>query len=135
MIMRFPAGLHRDRCLPSRCKCSSVAAQAPADSTAHHIAVSLVPETQMPSAGSDVTIGNRDAAGRRMAWLLGEPWRCGLPLKIDWNLPQGASAGPPAYPVPSTLLISGMMNHVYEDPYALLLPIHIPDDARPAQGY
>jgi DsbC/DsbD-like thiol-disulfide interchange protein len=110
---------------------TSVAAQAREDPTAHHIAVSLVPETRVPSAGSDVTIAieMRPAKGWHGYWE--NPGDAGLPLKIDWNLPQGTSAGVPVYPVPSTLVISGMMSHVYEGPYALLLPIHIPDGLSP----
>src|SRR5690606_16574610 len=29
-------------------------------------------------------------------------------------------------PVPQTLLVDGLMNHVYEHPYALLVPLRIP---------
>ncbi len=85
----------------------------------------------MPSAGSDVTIAieMRPATGWHGYWE--NPGDAGFALKIDWDLPQGASAGAPEYPVPSTLVISGMMNHVYEHPYALLLPLHIPGGARP----
>jgi DsbC/DsbD-like thiol-disulfide interchange protein len=110
---------------------ASVVAQVPADSAALHIAVSLVPETRVPSAGSDVTIAieMRPATGWHGYWE--NPGDAGFPLKIDWDLPRGASAGAPAYPVPSTLIISGMMNHVYEHPYALLLPLHVPGGARP----
>ena len=35
-------------------------------------------------------------------------------------------AGDPAYPVPGTLLLAGLMNHVYEKPYALLVPLDVP---------
>jgi DsbC/DsbD-like thiol-disulfide interchange protein len=109
----------------------SVAAEAPSDSATHHVAVSLVPESRMPAAGSEVTIAidMRPAKGWHGYWE--NPGDAGLPLKIDWRLPQGASAGAPVYPVPSTLVISGMMNHVYEYPYALLLPLRIPVGAGP----
>src|SRR5262249_34294181 len=32
----------------------------------------------------------------------------------------------PAYPVPTTLVIAGLINHVFDKPYALLVPLHIP---------
>ncbi|MFM5923878.1 MAG: protein-disulfide reductase DsbD family protein [Novosphingobium sp.] len=39
--------------------------------------------------------------------------------------------GPLQYPVPSTLLLSGLMNHVYERDYAVLTTLRLPDSARP----
>ena len=38
---------------------------------------------------------------------------------------------PLRYPVPETLLISGLMNHVYEHDYAVLTSLKVPADARP----
>ncbi|MBS0502245.1 MAG: thioredoxin family protein, partial [Proteobacteria bacterium] len=50
---------------------------------------------------------------------------------IRWALPAGASVGTFRYPVPQTLLIAGLMNHVYEQEYALLAPLTVPKDAAP----
>ena len=57
------------------------------------------------------------------------PGDAGYGMELDWSLPPGWSVGEPAYPVPQTLLISGLMNHVYEGPYALLVPLAVPEDA------
>lgn len=108
---------------------ASAAAQTPADPSAHHIAVSLVPETRTPAPGSEITLAieMRPAAGWHGYWR--NPGDAGFPPKIDWTLPTGASVGEPDYPVPQALAIAGLMNHVYERPYALLVPFRIPADA------
>src|SRR5690606_30064774 len=50
-------------------------------------------------------------------------------MQLDWNLPEGWRAGEPLYPVPQKLLIAGLMNHVYEGEYAVLVPIEVPGQA------
>lgn len=59
------------------------------------------------------------------------PGDAGLGMTTEWNLPAGAKAGALRYPVPGTLLISGLMNHVYKAEYAVLVPLSLPADARP----
>ena len=60
-------------------------------------------------------------------WL--NPGDAGLGMTIDWRLPQGWEAGEPLYPVPKTLMIGGLMNHIYEGDYAVLIPIDVPLEA------
>jgi DsbC/DsbD-like thiol-disulfide interchange protein len=59
------------------------------------------------------------------------PGDAGFGMTLKWTLPAGASTGELRYPVPETLIISGLMNHVYEHDYALLLPLTLPADAVP----
>lgn len=59
------------------------------------------------------------------------PGDAGLGLSPSWTLPAGAKAGELAYPVPSTLIVGGLMNHVYEHDYAVLTTLTLPADARP----
>ncbi len=91
-----------------------------------HILTALVPESDTPAAGTRTTlaIAMTPQPGWHGYWKT--PGDSGLPTKIDWTLPAGAKAGDPAYPVPGTLLIAGLMNHVYEKPYALLVPLDVP---------
>jgi DsbC/DsbD-like thiol-disulfide interchange protein/cytochrome c biogenesis protein CcdA len=91
-----------------------------------HIAASLVPESSRPAAGRRTTlaIAMVPQPGWHGYWRT--PGDSGFPMKIDWTLPRGAAAGEPAYPVPGTLVIAGLMNHVYEKPYALLVPVEVP---------
>ncbi|AKH44257.1 DsbC/DsbD-like thiol-disulfide interchange protein/cytochrome c biogenesis protein CcdA [Altererythrobacter atlanticus] len=58
------------------------------------------------------------------------PGDAGYGMELDWNLPEGWEAGEPDYPVPETLVISNLMNHVYEGDYAVLVPISVPADAQ-----
>lgn len=96
----------------------------PAD--VHHLAITLVAETDSPKPGSDVTVAldTRPEAGWHGYWS--NPGDAGFPDKLDWTLPQGITAGAPAYPMPSQLLIAGLMNYVYEKPYAPLVTLHVP---------
>ena len=103
-------------------------AQAPGGS--NHIAAELVAESAA-APGKTVTLAfhMRPAKGWHGYWL--NPGDAGLGMTADWTLPAGASAGALAYPVPKTLLISGLMNHVYEEDYAVLVPLTLPADAQP----
>lgn len=97
-----------------------------------HIAASLVPESLMPAPGKRTTlaISMIPQPGWHGYWQT--PGDSGFPLHAAWTLPAGVKAGDLAYPVPGTLVIAGLMNHVYEKPYALLVPLDIP--AGLAQG-
>lgn len=54
------------------------------------------------------------------------PGDAGLGMTLDWELPAGWSAGEPLYPIPQRLVIGGLMNHVYEGAYTVLVPISVP---------
>ena len=57
------------------------------------------------------------------------PGDAGYGMDLAWHLPPGWSAGEPHYPVPQTLEIAGLMNHVYESDYAVLVPLNVPAGA------
>jgi len=54
------------------------------------------------------------------------PGDAGQPASVEWTLPAGATAGPLRYPVPQHLLISGLMNYVFERDHALLTELRLP---------
>lgn len=58
------------------------------------------------------------------------PGDAGYGMELDWSLPDGWQAGEPLYPVPQRLVISGLMNHIYEGDYAVLVPVAVPETAR-----
>jgi thiol:disulfide interchange protein len=96
-----------------------------------HIAASLVAESSRPAPGSKVTMALFMQPEKGWHGYWDNPGDAGLGLTIDWDLPGGATASPLRYPVPRRLLISGLMNHVYETDYALLFDLTVPSDARP----
>ncbi len=100
-------------------------AQSPSD-PGPHLQMRLVAETDQPRAGGSVTlaIDTRPQPGWHGYWK--NPGDAGFPATFKWTLPAGVSAGEVAYPVPATLLIAGLMNYVYERPYAPLVDLRIP---------
>jgi DsbC/DsbD-like thiol-disulfide interchange protein/cytochrome c biogenesis protein CcdA len=58
------------------------------------------------------------------------PGDAGLGMDLRLDLPEGWRAGEHLYPVPETLLIAGLMNHIYEGQYAVLVPVSVPEDAQ-----
>jgi DsbC/DsbD-like thiol-disulfide interchange protein/cytochrome c biogenesis protein CcdA len=51
------------------------------------------------------------------------PGDAGVGLQLDLDLPPDWEVGEPLYPVPRRLVISGLMNHIYEGPYTVLVPV------------
>ena len=92
-----------------------------------HLAIRLAAESIQPKAGGEVTLAldTRPETGWHGYWS--NPGDAGFPAKLDWTLPRGVTAGLPAYPVPTTLLIAGLMNYVYEAPYAPLVTLKVPN--------
>ncbi|WP_299650686.1 thioredoxin family protein [Sphingomonas bacterium] len=91
-----------------------------------HVAIELVAETVRPAAGSSVTLAFASTPEREWHgyWINGGD--AGVPTVATWTLPAGVTAGPLQYPVPGRLLVSGLMNYVYERPYAHLVELRVP---------
>ena len=101
---------------------------APTLAHARGIEPELVAEhSARPGAEVELAIHMRTRPGWHGYWL--NPGDAGLPMAIDWKLPSGASVGPLRYPVPTRLTIAGLMNYVYEEDYAVLLRLKVPQGA------
>ena len=96
-----------------------------------HIATALIAETDRPPAGSTVSLAIQmiPEPGWHGYWK--NPGDSGIEPTVRWTLPQGATAGPLEYPVPERLIVGGLMNYVYEGPYALLLKLKVPQGLAP----
>ena len=107
-----------------------VAPRALAQTPATHITAELVAERGSAAAGQTIQLGvsMEPDQGWHGYWLNGGD--AGFAMQFKWALPTGAKVGEPRYPVPQTLLINGLMNHVYEHDYALLVPFTLPAGAR-----
>jgi len=106
-------------------------ALAPAYAQPTHIAPRLVAESAAPPPGGTTAIALTMAPekGWHGYWTNGGD--AGFGLRVKWNAPEGVTIGPFRYPVPEPLILFGMMNHVYEHPYALLAEVKVDDGVAP----
>ena len=95
------------------------------------IAASLVPESAVVVPGETVTLAltMRPAPGWHGYWK--NPGDSGMETQIAWELPAGLTAGEIQYPVPDRLIVSGLMNYVYEGDYAQLIDVRVPTGLAP----
>jgi DsbC/DsbD-like thiol-disulfide interchange protein/cytochrome c biogenesis protein CcdA len=119
------------RLLPVLCRLLFLALlPVPAMAAPSHIAAQLVPPpTAAPGEEAMLAIHMKPEKGWHGYWT--NPGDAGFGMQLDWSLPEGSSLGKPQYPVPHTLIVSGLMNHVYESDYAVLVPFTPPADAAP----
>ena len=95
---------------------------------ANHIAARLIAEH--PAApGETITLAVHFTPEPHYHGYWQNPGDAGLGTELIWTGP--GKAGTPRYPVPETLLISGLMNHVFQSDYALLIPYTLPTTAQP----
>ena len=78
----------------------------------------------VPGGSAELAIFMRVKPGWHGYWL--NPGDAGLPMSVEWQLPEGWSVGSLRYPVPRKLLVSGIVNYVYEADYAVLTSIKVP---------
>ncbi len=90
-----------------------------------HIAARLVAEgPAVPGKPLTLAIAFDPEPGWHGYWI--NPGDAGYGMTLDWHLPAGWEPGAPQYPVPQRLEIGGLMNHVYEGPYAVLVDVAVP---------
>jgi DsbC/DsbD-like thiol-disulfide interchange protein/cytochrome c biogenesis protein CcdA len=103
-------------------------AQLAQPSSTHHLAAELVAEgPARPGETLTLALHFRPEPGWHGYWS--NPGDAGLGMRLEWSLPEDWRAGEPLYPVPHQLLIAGLMNHVYEGEYAVLVPVTVPKNA------
>ena len=107
------------------------AAQAQPAQPGRNIAASLIPESAIVVPGRTVTLAlaMRPSPGWHGYWK--NPGDSGMETQIAWQLPSGLAAGPIQYPVPDRLIVSGLMNYVYEGEYAQLIDLRVPAGMAP----
>ncbi len=90
-----------------------------------NVPATLQSETAAPAPGQALTVAFVMKPKPGWHGYFENPGDAGFGMQLDWDLPQGVTAGKPRYPVPETLIISGLMNYVYERPYAVLVDLQI----------
>ena len=81
----------------------------------------------VPGGEVELAIVMHTTPGWHGYWL--NPGDAGLPMKIEWQLPDGASLAPLRFPVPDRLLVAGIVNYVYERDHAILTRLKVPEGA------
>ncbi len=110
--------------------CWLTLAGTPAAAEGPHIRASLLAERPaQPGETISLAVLMQPDKGWHGYWT--NPGDAGLPITLEWTLPSGAGTGPLQFPVPQTLLVQGLMNHVYEHDYAVLVPFTVPKEAAP----
>ncbi len=92
-----------------------------------HTSIEIIAESMAPAAGQPVTIGLAltPRPGWHTYWL--NPGDAGAATRVAWALPPGTPEPQPLrYPVPETLIVSGLMNYVYAHPNVLLTTLTPP---------
>ncbi|MFC4291459.1 protein-disulfide reductase DsbD family protein [Sphingorhabdus arenilitoris] len=102
-----------------------MAVQAQLPGAPLNVPATLEAETMTPAPGGEVTLAfvMRPKPKWHGYWENGGD--AGVGMNLQWDLPPGVTAQPLRYPVPKTLIIAGLMNYVYEKPYALLANLKI----------
>ncbi|PCD02908.1 thiol:disulfide interchange protein [Sphingomonas spermidinifaciens] len=96
-----------------------------------HLAIELVAESDSPAPGGEVTLAlaSKPDPGWHGYWK--NPGDAGIETTLAWTLPGGVTAGPLEYPVPHRLVIGGLMNYVYEGPFAQFVRLKLPAGLAP----
>ncbi len=89
------------------------------------VPATLEAETVSPAPGKTVTLAfvMTPKPGWHGYWE--NPGDAGFGMQLTWDLPKGVRAGKLRYPVPGTLIISGLMNYVFEEKHVLLVDLTI----------
>lgn len=104
-------------------------AAQPAAAQDINIRASLVAEGPVAPGGEVMLALRFQPVGPEWHGYWKNPGDAGLGMQLEWDLPQGVTVGEPLYPVPKRLLIDGLMNHIFEGDYAVLVPLKL------AQGW
>ncbi len=103
----------------------------PATAQMTHIRAALISESLVPASGSTVSLALAMVPDEGWHGYWKNPGDAGMETLVKWTLPRGVTAGPLVYPVPTRLMVAGIMNYVYEGPYAHLVTLAIPPGLAP----
>jgi thiol:disulfide interchange protein DsbD len=95
-----------------------------------HVRAQLIASVDAVHPGEKILLGVQQniVPGWHTYWI--NPGDSGFKTRIEWALPQGASAGDIQWPVPSRFTLGPITNYGYENTVILLSPITVPKDAK-----
>ena len=92
-----------------------------------NLKVSLVSEENAVVPGSTFWIAAKFEIADEWHIYWKNPGAVGGPVSLDWELPEGFSAGEIHYPTPKDYFEDGVMSHTYEGTVHLMIPIVVPE--------
>jgi len=101
----------------------------PAPETVGPVAVELIAEQSAVVPGETVYVALDFELEAHWHLYWKNPGASGLPVELDWELPEGFVAGEIEWAVPERIELAGLMNYGYEDTVTLMLPIQVPASA------
>jgi DsbC/DsbD-like thiol-disulfide interchange protein len=130
----------------------ALACSALATAAARPVAVGFgakVPPAQALHARPSLHLEHTSIAPGDTQWLairfeIDEHWHlywdgyndAGLPPKATWTLPEGFKVGPTQWPVPTRQVLAGeILNHIYERELVMLVPLTVPETAKPGEKH
>ena len=102
---------------------------------AANVAVALAAESSRPAPGRVLTLALTFTPAATWHTYWKNPGDAGIETRATWTLPPGTSVGDLRYPVPGRLLVSGLMNYVYEAPQTLLAEVVVPAIVAPGSAF
>ncbi|MFC4256521.1 thiol:disulfide interchange protein [Altererythrobacter xixiisoli] len=84
-----------------------------------------------PGESTDLALHFIPQPGWHGYWA--NPGDAGLGMELEWTLPDGWQVDDLRYPLPHRLVLSGLMNHVFEGDYAVLTALRVPASAKPGR--
>ncbi len=89
------------------------------------ITVELIAETTtvVPGERFNVALDFKLEPHWHLYWK--NPGASGFPVAIEWDLPEGLSAGEIQWPAPERIELGGLMSYAYEDAVTLIVPIQV----------
>jgi thiol:disulfide interchange protein DsbD len=59
------------------------------------------------------------------------PGASGLPVEIEWDLPEEFTVGEIQWPAPERIELGGLISYGFEDTVTLIIPVHAPETLKP----
>ena len=86
-----------------------------------------------PGERFHLALAQKITAGWHTYWR--NPGDSGEPTKIDWQLPEGATAGPIQWPAPKAIAFEPLVNFGFDGTVLLPVEISVPAEAKPGERF
>jgi thiol:disulfide interchange protein/DsbC/DsbD-like thiol-disulfide interchange protein len=118
------------------CLSLSAGARAQADrATTEHVSAQLIASVDAVHSGEKILVGVRQRIVPQWHTYWLNPGDTGFRTRIEWTLPQGASAGEIQWPVPSRFTLGAITNYGYEKEVTLLSPVVVPENVKAGDSF